>query len=349
MKRCNFFTKRIRDFDYKVFLYCIKIRQYAYKYLKYLEFNKISSLHTIKAYRIDLRQFILFDTLVFLSYLSTDWKNKFSDLRYNGEEFSKISDLNSINSLFLNKRLEKQIRVSIRKWTSLSPATRNRKYACIKAFLKWLFTEGFINKDLQVQIKLPSLPHRLPHYLSMDEALFLVQTVQKSFNASRREEDRRDLILILLLYGGGLRVSEACGLKWEQVDFIKNTLRIKGKGGTQRLCALPQITLAHLKNIRQGFGFVFEPRFSTRKAYDRVKYWGQKAGLSKPLSPHMLRHSFATHLLNSGSDLRSLQELLGHKSLAATQKYTHLQMSHLSRLLETRHPLKKTKKGLRKK
>ena len=349
MKRCNFFTKRIKDFDYKVFLYCLKIRQYICKYLKYMEFNKIASPHTIKAYRIDLRQFLLSDTMVFLSYLSTEWKNKFSDLRYNGGEFSKIGDLNSVNSLFLDKFLEKQVRISIRRWASLSPATRNRKYACIKAFLKWLFTEGFINKDLQLQIKLPSLPQRLPHYLSMDEALCLVQTVQKSFYASKKEEDQRDLLLILLLYGGGLRVSEACGLKWEQVDFIKNTLLIKGKGRAQRLCALPQITLAHLKSLRRKVGFVFEPRFSTRKAYDRVKYWGEKAGLSKPLRPHILRHSFATHLLNSGSDLRSLQELLGHKSLAATQKYTHLQMSHLSRLLETRHPLKTSKKGVQKK
>ena len=314
-----------------------------------MEFNKISSFQTIKAYRIDLRQFLLSDTPVFLSHLSTDYENRFSDLMYDGSDFSKISDLSSVNFLFLNKLLEKRIKMSFRKWASLSPATRNRKYACVKSFLKWLFKEGLINKDLQAQIKLPALPHRLPHYLSVDEALFLVKTVQKNLDASNKAEDRRDLILILLLYGGGLRVSEACGLKWEHVDFTKNILRIKGKGGKQRLCALPKMILAHLRSSRHRSGFVFKPRFSTRKAYDRVKYWGQKAGLNKPLNPHMLRHSFATHLLNSGSDLRSLQELLGHKSLAATQKYTHLQMSHLFRLLETCHPLRISKKGLQRK
>ena len=86
-------------------------------------------------------------------------------------------------------------------------------------------------------------------------------------------------------------------------------------------------------------GRVF-PGLAVRQAYEIVRRWGQRAGLSKPLSPHVLRHSFATHLLSSGSDLRTLQELLGHRSLSATQKYTHLQLSHLNRLLESYHPLR---------
>ena len=341
MKICKFFTKKIKKYDYKIFIHCLKIRQFIYKYIKYMEINKNVSFLTRKAYRIDLRQFLFSDTPVFLSYLSTKHKNLFSDLSNNEGAFSEINDLNVVSPQFLNTFLEKLIKKSFKKWAGLSPATQQRKYACIKSFLKWLFIKGFIDKDLQVHIRLPSIPHRLPYYLSVDEALCLVQTVHEQVEAYHRKEDQRDLMLILLLYGGGLRVGEACALKWEQVDFMKGVLRIKGKGGRQRLCTLPDIALVQLDKLGcRRTGFVFIPQLSTRKAYDRVRYWGRKSGLNKPLSPHVLRHSFATHLLNSGSDLRSLQELLGHRSLSSTQKYTHLQMSHLAKLLETRHPLK---------
>ena len=351
MKICNFFTKNIKKTDYKIFIHCLKIRQFAYKYLKYLEFNKIYSPHTIKSYCIDLRQFLLFYTPNFMSFLLTEKKRQFFDLSRNLSDFSKITDLNSVNPQFLNQILETLIKKSFRKWARLSPATQNRKYACIKSFLKWLFIKGLINKDLQEQIRLPALPQSLPHYLSVDEALSLVQTVRKQVDTHLKANDKRDLILILLLYGGGLRVSEACGLKWNQVDFSKSVLRIKGKGGKWRLSVVPDLVLTYLKEGRKKSGFIFNPPLPTRKAYDRVKYWGQKAGLNKPLSPHVLRHSFATHLLNSGSDLRTLQELLGHKSLASTQRYTHLHISHLTRLLEHHHPLKSTylKKGQTKK
>ncbi len=344
MKRCNFFTKKIKKHDYKVFIHCIKIKQYTYNYLKYLEFNKLYSFNTIKSYCIDLRQFLLSDTPVFLSLFSTKYKNSFSDLLRDEPDFSKVSVSYPVSLPFLDHLLEKRIKLSFKKWVSFSPATRNRKYACVKSFLKWLFMEDLISRDLQAGIKLPRLPYRLPHYLSVDEALCLVRTIQKSLKVSKKAEDRRDLILILLLYGGGLRISEACLLRWEQVDFVKHTLRIKGKGGKQRLCALPKVVLTQLRPLQGQVGFVFKPRLSLRKAYDRVRYWGRKAGLNKPLSPHVLRHSFATHLLNSGADLRSLQELLGHESLSATQKYTHLHISHLSRLLETRHPFGSSEK-----
>ena len=303
----------------------------------------MSSSHTLKAYCIDLRQFLISDCPGFLSFLLTEQRNLFYDLSHNEAAFSEISDLNSCSAELLNELLENRIKKSFKKWAKLSPATRNRKYACVKSFLKWLFIKGFINKDLQAQIRLPSLPHRLPYYLSVDEALCLVQTVYRKVQSDHQDNDCRDFLLILLLYGGGLRVSEACGLKWEQVDFEKGVVRIKGKGGKQRLCVLPKLALTHLRRYKKKTGLVFAPSFSVRKAYDRVKYWGKRAGLNKPLSPHVLRHSFATHLLNSGADLRSLQELLGHESLSSTQKYTHLQMSHLARILETRHPLKSRK------
>ena len=174
------------------------------------------------------------------------------------------------------------------------------------------------------------------------KSCYLIDTIQKK--AENKNKASYDLILVLLLYGGGLRVSEACYLRWEQIDFTNKTLLIKGKGGQERLSVLPNRVVKKLKNHQQKKGFVFH-NLSPRKAYDRIQYWGIKAKLNKPLSPHVLRHSFATHLLTSGSDLRSIQELLGHQSLAATQKYTHLELSHLAHVLKSKHPLHKKKKG----
>jgi len=265
-------------------------------------------------------------------------------------ETSKNSSLkkNSLSPLSphavkqLEQILKKLISSSVKKWTSLSPATRNRKHACLKAFLNWLYTQNKTTRNMQHDITLPSIPLRLPHYLSVDEALHLIKTAATQ-TTHIPQKRKKDFLLLLLLYGGGLRVSEACNIKWEHVDCSKGILRIRGKGQRERLLTVPTIVLKQLCQYQQTKGLVF-PHLSTRKAYDIVRYWGQRAALDKPLSPHILRHSFATHLLNSGSDLRTIQELLGHQSLNATQKYTHLQLSHLNKLLESCHPINTLKK-----
>ena len=370
MKICNFFTKKLKKSDYIIFIHCIIIRYFACKYLKYLEFNKLFSPNTIKSYCIDLRQFLISDSPRFLASFSTVQKNGFFNLSQNEKNYSKKPECaflrenfikSQLKSQNLTRILEKKLNPGLRSWANLSPASRNRKGAVVKAFLKWMFAKGWIEKDLQALVRLPSLPHKLPVYLSVDEALCLVQTVQKAFLAKKSWEHQRDLILILLLYGGGLRVSEACQLTWKQVDWSKKVLRIKGKGRKQRLVALPEKVLKALKSIpKSARAQKDKPVLShplskaktqdltplaERKAYDIVKQWGQKASLNKPLSPHVLRHSFATHLLSSGSDLRTLQELLGHSSLVSTQKYTHLHISHLAKLLEKNHPLRRTAAG----
>ena len=247
----------------------------------------------------------------------------------------------SVSMKILHQLLNQMIKDSLKGWLALSVASRNRKHSCLKAFLKWLYIKSLITMDLQNKVPIPSVPHRLPYYLSVDEVLYLIDTIQKK--AENKNKASYDLILVLLLYGGGLRVSEACYLRWEQIDFTNKTLLIKGKGGQERLSVLPNRVVKKLKNHQQKKGFVFH-NLSPRKAYDRIQYWGIKAKLNKPLSPHVLRHSFATHLLTSGSDLRSIQELLGHQSLAATQKYTHLELSHLAHVLKSKHPLHKKKK-----
>ena len=162
--------------------------------------------------------------------------------------------------------IKDMVQQSFRQWASLSAATRNRKYACLKAFFAWLFQNGVIREDLQAWIKLPRVPERVPHYLSVDEVLYLIKEVAK--RAGEKEKDR-DLLLILLLYGGGLRVSEASFMRWEQVDLEGGSIRVMGKGGKERLVALPEMVLKelhrcrnckhreyrHLGGVRKGMGF----------------------------------------------------------------------------------------------
>jgi site-specific recombinase XerD len=180
------------------------------------------------------------------------------------------------------------------------------------------------------------VPTKVPHFLSLDEALALVQSLKK-----RRDTLRdRDLALTLLLYGGGLRVSEAANLRWSDVDLHERLIRVKGKGGKERVVAIVRLLAEALSRLAKDGRYVFgEKPFSTRSAYEVIRRAGVAAALLAPLHPHALRHSFATHMLSSGTDLRVLQELLGHESLVATQKYLHLSIENLARTMEHNHPL----------
>ncbi|MEQ1724112.1 MAG: tyrosine-type recombinase/integrase, partial [Pseudobdellovibrio sp.] len=154
--------------------------------------------------------------------------------------------------------------------------------------------------------------------------------------------------LFLLLYGGGLRISEACNLKWSDINFKEKRILILGKGNKERYAVLPSFCMDHLnamfKKRESKNTYVFgDNPLNTRTGYEYIRTIGASAGLMKPLHPHSLRHSYATHLLTSGTNLRTLQTLLGHESLQATEKYTHLSVDHLARLIEQTHPLRKIK------
>lgn len=242
----------------------------------------------------------------------------------------------------LNEHEEHEIislaRAAQSRWSGLSAASRNRKTSCLKSFFRWLFEQRLTQQNLADRLALPRVPQKLPHYISVDEAMTLIRTLQKN-------EQVVDLALVLLLYGGGLRIAEACGLRWNDINFENRTATVLGKGKKERLIALPKLLVETLKSLPRTDDFIFGAHpLSTRVGYDWIRRAGQAAQLSKPLHPHALRHSFATHLLNSGADLRSLQELLGHTSLAATSRYTHLQIDDLARTLERHHPLRKLPK-----
>lgn len=272
-----------------------------------MENIKSASPLTIRHYRLDLTQ-AFFD-----------------------ENKSQYQEITSQEDLL------KYSRLAFNRWAPLSLASRNRKAATLKSFFGYLFDQKLISSDLSLQITCPKVPRKLPHFISVDEVI----SVLKAFEPSDKNVEKEKL-LFLLLYGGGLRVSEACNLKWK--DILSNgAFRVIGKGQKERIIVAPEIVRNHLKNwrkINSNTEYVFGNQpLNTRTAYDIIRRSGKKAGLIQQLHPHALRHSFATHMLSSGANLRTLQELLGHESLRATEKYTHLGIDQLARTMEALHPL----------
>lgn len=304
----------------------------ATKYLKHQQFAKAASGHTSKSYAKDLGQFLQPLGIKTILY-AAEREEPFWVLDEQNCEILTESVQPCLVEVGLIKGLISQAQ---EQWRPLAPSSRGRKLAVIKSFLKWLYQEQWLAEELGSQIHSPRLPVKIPHFISVDEVIALLNSL-----SSRTDKDaKRDLALVLILYGGGLRVSEACQLRWSDVQFADRVARILGKGGRERLVVLPQKCLDAIQPLPHDGAFVFGPEpLSPRRGYSIVRAAGAHAGLTKPLHPHALRHSYATHLLTSGADLRVLQELLGHVSLSATQRYTHLSVDHLARALEEFHPL----------
>lgn len=227
--------------------------------------------------------------------------------------------------------LLKYARQAMTNWGELSPASRNRKSAALKSYFQYLFRQKLISRPLADLIHSTKVPKKIPNFISVDEAIACL-------NAAADAEK----ILFLLLYGGGLRVSEACHLKWKDIRLSEKIIRVLGKGKKERLIAITENLAKELLKWKSETDFVFgNAPLNTRTAYEMIRNLGIKANLMKPLHPHALRHSFATHLLANGANLRVLQELLGHASLVATEKYTHLNLDQLARTMEKHHPLAK--------
>lgn len=297
-------------------------------YLKFMGFVRTASPLTLRAYWVDLSQAFDLPREALVDGAgpvgSKDFNIEGRLFRAAGPSFTEVELLN-------------RAREALNGWGRLSLASRNRKAATLKSFFGWCYQESLTQTDLSTRIHTPKVPRQLPHFLSVDEIIAVV----KSFDNDDPPEEKA---LFYLLYGGGLRISEACGLEWKRVSGRQ--LRVLGKGSKERIVPLPDVAVKVLKDLRATQAaktpYVFgEAPLDTRKAYDWIKRRGEKAKLMKPLHPHALRHSYATHLLSGGANLRSLQELLGHDSLRATEKYTHLGVDQLARMLEKTHPLGK--------
>jgi integrase/recombinase XerC len=231
-----------------------------------------------------------------------------------------------------------------------APRSRARALASVKAFYRHLVRTGQLPQSPAAAMRGPKLPVTLPKFLPVDEAFALVERPGEATLLALR-----DHALLEVLYGAGLRVSEACGLSLDSVDLPGRVLRVLGKGRKERLCPLHpgaaealgrwlarrgellskrrrgQDARAVFLNFRGG-------RLTPRSVGRHLDAYARAAGLLRHVSPHALRHSYATHLLAGGADVRSIQELLGHASLSTTQRYTHVGVELLQAVYDKAHP-----------
>lgn len=223
-----------------------------------------------------------------------------------------------------------------------APASRARALIALRVFCRFLHREGVLEKNIAEVIESPKLWQLIPEVLSIEEVgKLLSMPVVTSY------EGARDRAILEVLYASGLRVSELCGLSLYSVG--DEAVKIFGKGGKERCVPIGKQALSavdYYLTFRDPFDSDFLFLTSKGKPLDRctvwriVKHYGRQAQIKKSISPHTLRHSFATHLLEMGADLRVIQEMLGHANIATTDRYTHLSMTHLQESFAKYHPRK---------
>ena len=240
----------------------------------------------------------------------------------------------------------------------LAPTSLRRRAAAIRGFYRFVFAEGLIGADIAAHLDLPRQPRQLPEPLSVSETVALLEAAggddPGELDHARRLRDRT---LLEVLYAAGLRISEALGLDREDLSTAGGWIRVIGKGDKERQVPLGDVALdwldrwlsgpwplllAHAQPMLKRGGPIFlgerGGRLSRQQAWSAVKVAARAAGLNDRVSPHSLRHSFATHLLEGGADLRIVQELLGHASISTTQLYTHLTGERIREVYARAHP-----------
>lgn len=235
----------------------------------------------------------------------------------------------------LNERLVRSWLGSLR---TASWRTRERKLYCLRAFFKFCRAQGWLGRDPSAEIALPMPRRSLPKFLTVSQVEQLVQQPEPE-DAPLRVRDRA---ILELLYATGLRVGELASLDVGALDLAQSAARVRGKGGKERIVlfgrAAHEALVEYLQHARPRLLNLHKPtralflnaqggRLTTRSLHRLVKLYGKQIGVD--ISPHTLRHSFATHMLNGGADLRTVQELLGHSRLSTTQTYTHLTLERL--------------------
>lgn len=234
-----------------------------------------------------------------------------------------------------------------------------RKLASIRTFFRYCIRMRRMAHNPAAQVRSPKQEQRHPNMLNVDQAFALLDNASASCtdsspqDAAREALHARDLALGELLYGSGLRISEAVGLDVDQVDPRSGMVRVLGKGGKSRLAPLSDAAVVALRRWLTLRGTVAQlsekallvgargSRLDRRQATRIIENMCKQAGLAQTISPHGLRHSFATHMLEAGADLRAVQELLGHSRLTTTQRYTRLALEHLVKVYDAAHPRKK--------
>ncbi len=230
----------------------------------------------------------------------------------------------------------------------MARASVRLRLSALRAFHAFLLMRNEIKKNVLREVLLPKAGKQLPRFLTPPQVETLIGTPEK-IEKSRQAPvwmAARDTAIIELFYSTGMRLSELAGLDVGDVDVIGETVRVTGKGGRERICPVGGPALEAISRYRRSARVHGGPlflnksrrRLSTRNIWAGLRVRLIQAGLPANLSPHKLRHTFATHLLDNGADLRSVQTLLGHASLSTTQIYTHVTVERLKRAYETAHP-----------
>jgi integrase/recombinase XerC len=282
-----------------------KSRLEVQAFLEYLKAERNASPDTIRAYRQDLNDFCGFLERRLL----------------------KKTDL-AVLRVYLGSLFQR----------NLSRATIIRKSAALRVFFRFLSRKGTVPTNPAIALHSPKNERRLPAFLEINQTLSLLdETLKKGISRS----PLRDRAILELLYSAGLRVSEMVNLNLTEVDFVAGLARVRGKGRKERLVPIGGTALAALgEYLSSGerpadvsflFGNRFGGRLTSRSVERMLRKYAAACGLSGRITPHTLRHSFATHLLEAGADLRSIQEILGHQNITTTQVYTHLSTRHLKK------------------
>lgn len=232
----------------------------------------------------------------------------------------------------------------------LGPRSVQRRLSALRGFFNYLIRERVIEANPAADIRAPKASKRLPKTLDVDQVASLLNRRADSTLA------RRDLAMMELLYSSGLRLAELAGLDVTDLDLADRTVRVTGKGSKTRILPVGKQAVAALRAwladraafVRGGSAALFVGRdgrrLGARAIQRRIGNWAQATGIGVPVHPHLFRHSFATHLLESSRDLRGVQELLGHADISTTQVYTHLDFQHLARIYDESHPRARRRK-----
>lgn len=291
-------------------------------FIGYLVAERGASPATVRAYRDDLNGY--------LSFLKETY------------QVEEASDITRDEILAFQTDLYKR---------GLAPTTIARRTSTIKSYHKFLVRENLASKDPSQMVSIPKKPEKLPDVLSIDQVCSLLDGMP-----SATPLEIRDATMMEVLYGCGLRVSELVGLDLDRVRFDEGILRVLGKGSKERLVPFSGVAVARVKTYLQDsrpyltcskahpsaalFLNARGGRLSRQSIHKIVEKAGLRIGI-KNLHPHTLRHSFATHLLEGGADLRAIQEMLGHSDISTTQIYTHVQTAHLREEYLAAHPRNK--------
>ncbi len=290
------------------------MRKYIFDFLQYLKNEKNVSPHTERSYLSDLDQF--FD--------------------YLGE-----TDLAAVDHKALREFIAHLLKLKLKK-SSIA-----RKLAALRAFFKYLNRQGILSNNPARLIATPRQEKRLPSVLTADDAQRLMDAPTVPAALHGRTE-LRDRAVLETLYSTGIRASELTGMNHDDINHYDRLIRIRGKGRKERIVPLGAIALAAIdaygdqRQQSQDSNAVFVgpggKRLTARTVQRILETYRKELGLQQKASPHTLRHSFATHMLESGADLRAIQELLGHASLSTTQRYTHVNLDALMEVYDKAHP-----------